>query len=688
MTERTAADARWRSAAWRLTGDPMLAVSAEMVLLDANPAAQRLLGVSGTWLERGAALGACIDSDSLLLLRQWTKGAKDEPISIPAVSLVDLAALARLADMTAVAEGEAYVCSFANLSQTRASDPTQRLTWALEAYARSSSALIHFKTVEDLNQKICDALVSHDIYPLAAVGYAAQDPKALVQFSAWAGKSSGYMDGLELNWDEQDPRGRGPCGQCLRQRAPKVMRDFRFEPNFSPWSERARHQGLRSSVTIPFDLPDGCQGVLIVYSRDTASFGSREIELFNKLAGELAFAMRVAAERAELEESQAALLRKSEEAEAGARAKAEFLANMSHEIRSPLTSILGFAGLLSGMADMPARAGPFIDRINASGEALLTIVNDILSFTRIEAGQIDLHKKPFALVEFVEQTLDLVRVEAARKGLDLDARFEPDLPGRIEADPVRLRQVLLNLVSNAVKFTDLGRVRTCVSYTNGVLRIEVVDTGVGVPPELKGRLFERFSQIDGSLSRRHAGTGLGLAISRGLIEAMQGRIDMHPAPGGGSVFWFEVAAPPAPEEAFSSEGFLADEAEPGALRILVVDDSDANRELVRALLHPLGLDLTEACNGQEAVSVAGSAPFDLILMDQQMPIMDGLAATRAIRAAPGPNQDTPIMAFSANVLDKDVEACLRAGMNDHIGKPINPRELLEKIVRWTSAEAA
>jgi CheY-like chemotaxis protein len=205
---------------------------------------------------------------------------------------------------------------------------------------------------------------------------------------------------------------------------------------------------------------------------------------------------------------------------------------------------------------------------------------------------------------------------------------------------------------------------------------------------MRDRLCQRFSQIDGSSSRRHSGSGLGLAISRGLIEAMGGRIGMTARETGGSVFWFEAPAPVAEAETFSPSNPADAGLDPGALRILVVDDSEANRELVRALLTPLGLDLAEAGDGAEGVSMAARSPFDLILMDQQMPVMDGLAATRAIRSPGGANAGTPILAFSANVLEKDVEACLRAGMNDHVGKPINPRELLEKIIRWTTPEAA
>ena len=378
------------------------------------------------------------------------------------------------------------------------------------------------------------------------------------------------------------------------------------------------------------------------------------------------------------------LRRKHAEAEAATVAKSEFLANMSHEIRTPLTAVTGFAGLLSAMDGLPPRARTFADRIIAGSRALLAIVNDILDFSRIEAGQIEINPQPFDPGEFVRQTVELVRNEAERKGLALELRTTGALPRLVSADSGRIGQVLLNLLNNAVKFTDAGEITVTLGPCDGGalgLRLEVADTGVGISPEHSQRLFERFSQVDGSNTRQHGGSGLGLAISKGLVELMGGRIGIESEPDRGSMFWFEVPIEPA-ESGLGEEGGEGRPQELAAMRVLVVDDVQVNRELVSAILAPFGPELTEAVNGAEAVEAARRQPFDVIIMDLQMPVMDGFAATRAIRADSPLNRDTPILALSANVLPAHVEACREAGMDDHVAKPIDPAALLSKIAHW------
>ena len=375
-----------------------------------------------------------------------------------------------------------------------------------------------------------------------------------------------------------------------------------------------------------------------------------------------------------------------EAAEATARAQAQFMANMSHEIRTPLTGVIGFAGLLERMQGLPEKAQTYAKRITTGGRTLLSLVNDILDFSRIEAGQILLDPQPFELKAFLEETIDMVRPEAERKGVGL--RLEPrgDLPPLVRADSKRVRQVLLNLLGNAVKFTTEGSITVGVSRraaNDQRLLFSVNDTGAGIAAEHRDQLFRRFSQVDGSNTRRYGGAGLGLAISKGLTELMDGEIGVESAEGRGSTFWFTILAPPV-EQPVPVE-VEADEVSLAPLRILVVDDVAVNRELVTALLSPFDPQLFEAADGAEAVDAASRNSFDLILMDLQMPVMDGLAATRAIRSSSALNAATPIMAISANVLPDHVEACRAAGMNDHIAKPINPRELLSKIDRWTGS---
>lgn len=371
-------------------------------------------------------------------------------------------------------------------------------------------------------------------------------------------------------------------------------------------------------------------------------------------------------------------------AEEASQAKGDFLASMSHEIRTPLTGIIGFTDLLRKVDGLPARAKTFADRIDTAGQTLLVVVNDILDFSKLDAGCIELEPQAFELEAFVAETIALLSAQAEHKGLELSADLGADLPRAVFADPARLRQILLNLLNNAIKFTVRGRVTVAVRHDGETLRIAVVDTGMGIPADRLHRLFQRFSQADGSVSRQFGGTGLGLAISKNLAEQMGGGIGVETREGVGSTFWFTVTAPvaEAPKTHVSLDA-IADACD--AARILVVDDTEINRELISAMLAPFGHSLVLACGGAEGVEAARCMPFDLILMDLQMPGVDGLAATRAIRATSECNRRTPILAISANVLPAHVTSCRAAGMDDHIAKPINARELLTKIAAWTGA---
>jgi CheY-like chemotaxis protein len=357
---------------------------------------------------------------------------------------------------------------------------------------------------------------------------------------------------------------------------------------------------------------------------------------------------------------------------------------MSHEIRTPLTAVIGFAGLMQQVEDIPQKAREYLQRIAKGSEALNTIVNNVLDFSKVEAGQVELKIEPVALRELIGETAGLVEEEARSKGLliRVEAGAAPEL---VMADAGRLRQVLGNLVTNAVKFTERGGVTVEADYeaADQRLRVTVRDSGVGVPADMHDRLFQRFSQIDGSNARRFGGAGLGLAISKGLVELMGGEIGFESRAGVGSTFWFTV-----PMQAIAAHAPAAAEAEPQGpsrrMRVLVVDDAPMNRELIQALLNPFDLETEMAADGREAVAAAERTAFDLVLMDLQMPGMDGIAAARAIRSGMGPNRDTPILAVSASVQLADVEACHEAGMNDHVPKPISARELLTKVAFWTS----
>ncbi len=374
-------------------------------------------------------------------------------------------------------------------------------------------------------------------------------------------------------------------------------------------------------------------------------------------------------------------------AEAAAAAKSAFLANMSHELRTPLTSIIGFSRLIGERSDLPGDAGHYIRRIRDGSEALLAIINDVLDFSKLDAGQVDLESQPMALQRLVEDTVGLLAIQAEAKGVRLAIELDPEAPAHVLGDEARLRQVLLNFLSNGIKFTNEGSVTVRTRYDRATerLRMTVADTGAGISPEAVSRLFERFSQAEVSINRTHGGTGLGLAICKGIIELMGGEIGVDTEIGKGSSFWFEVPAPAAE----AGEDYRSDDAQVGdcpSLRILVVDDTAVNRELVRLMLEPLGLEIYEAEGGSEAVQVALSRPFDLILMDVRMPGVDGLEATRVIRGASRLNARTPILALTADVQADNAAACRAAGMNDVLAKPIVPGQLIAKIMQW-GAEA-
>jgi len=374
------------------------------------------------------------------------------------------------------------------------------------------------------------------------------------------------------------------------------------------------------------------------------------------------------------------LLQAQAEAEGAAAVKSEFLANMSHEIRTPLTAILGFTRLLADRPSLDDVARSHLHKVETASRALHSLVNDVLDFSKLEAGQVDFTPQPNQPVEFAHDTLVMFSPQANAKGLSLEFIEEGDLPEWLAFDQDRLRQILLNLIGNAVKFTSEGSIRLRLRYepAREMLCLAIEDTGPGMAPEDQAKLFQRFAQVDGSTTRKYGGTGLGLAISKGLAEAMGGQIGVESTLGKGSVFSFCIAAPPAHPPA------TPDEIAPVTLegvRVLVVDDNPVNREVARALLEQFGAEVTLAAGGVEALDVASTLPFDVVLLDYRMPEMDGPETLRRLRGNVGPNRHIPVLGFSADV---GVASPPQGGFDDFVAKPIDAAVLIDKVLTWTT----
>ncbi|MDY0040996.1 MAG: ATP-binding protein [Desulforhabdus sp.] len=416
-----------------------------------------------------------------------------------------------------------------------------------------------------------------------------------------------------------------------------------------------------------------------------------------------------------LQETVDELQKAKEGAEAASKTKSQFLANMSHEIRTPMNGILGMMDLLLDTA-LSEKQWHFVQNVCRSVENLLDIVNDILDFSKIEAGKLELEEIEFELTQVLDDAVELFRERAVGKGLELTCQIAPDVATSLDGDPVRLRQILTNLVSNAVKFTERGSVSVKVAAVEKgedeeLLRFEVSDTGIGLPPEAKNRIFDAFSQADGSTTRKYGGTGLGLVIARQLAEMMGGQIGVESDLATGSMFWFtarlrkrpslsedQAVLPGIPRQPVqwqhrerSIERFQGS--------VLVAEDNPVNLEVAVAMINKLGCDVEIAKNGMEAINALSQKAYDLVLMDCQMPLMDGYEAVKLIRererlrnmrsAENRKHFDrVPIIALTAHAMPGDFEKCLAVGMDDYLSKPFTQEQLCAVVSRWLPVQKA